>query len=302
MRIEQQFPAVIDNTVLKDWRMCPQRCFRRRVQGLTPIGVESMSIDLHFGSAHAAGLEAARKAYYNHGYNASDALSEGLAAAGDAWKRNTVSVPPKSNKTFTNLVSALQHHFHKWPLGADGLRPVQDGVEVLLQRELPFTHPDTGKPLLYVGRLDLLAHNDMGGLVILDDKTTSRFSDAWHAQWDMDPQMTGYIWLAQEHTAAGIPHALIRGIELTASGVDSTLVPVFRSEYQIDLWYYQLQHDVDDMLLAYQRGHWHHRMGSNSCVSYARPCEYTRLCTSPSADTLIEGNYRVKFWNPLSRD
>lgn len=303
--ITSVFPEYIDNTVLKDFRACPQRFFRKRVQGLRPT-IGSIGADAIFGGCFAKGAEITRKAYYVHGKRAVDSLSDGVDAALAKWASEVPVVPSRSNKTSVNLVLALQHYFNKWPLDTSELRPIEDGIEGTFTKTLSpgLLHPTTGKPLQYAAKMDMVARDNFDNFVVVDEKTTGRFSDAWLAQWDIDPQMTGYIWLLQDFQLSGAPHANIRGVEI-ASAISSMLVPIFRTDHQTMMWYDQTIRDVRRMIEYWHNFmYWHDpalwdKTLGNACVAYSRPCEYMRLCNSPNAEEIAAADYKVEFWNPM---
>lgn len=292
-----QFPAVIDNTTLKALRRCPHYCMQRHFEGLKPND-ESDGVDLVFGAAFAAGIQAGRKAYFEEGHSASEAVDLAAEAATKTFTAKPLLIPARSSKTYANLVLAVRYYFlTAFPLQGDPLQPVTNGIECEFKRELPFLHPDTGKPLLYAGRMDMLAKDvTLEGLVVVDEKTTSNFSDGWLAQWDTDPQMSGYIW------ATGASHAIIRGIAVSSKCVTHTTVPVWRTQHQLDVWERAMLNDVDRMLTLYRyKSEWNRYFGS-ACNAYGRQCEYVRLCLSPNAEQIVKENYRVEFWNPLTTE
>jgi len=297
---ELRFPEAIDNTMMKDWRRCPQYFMRRHCQGLK-VKDDEISIDLHFGKALAAGIEAGRRAYFVDRLPCIDAVDAATEAAAKSY--GTRIPPAKNSKTLGNLLNAVCSYFRQWPLDEDTLVPVNDGIEYEFTIELPVNHPVTGKPLVYCGRMDMLARDeDTGAIVVVDEKTAGRFTDSWFSKWDMDTQLTGYLYFATTVFAApgDTASGLIRGIGVSASGIDHVRVSVFRTPFQLAQWWRVLNAEVCNMVEAFELSSYLHRMG-DSCYSYARPCEYTRLCTTPNPEAFYE-QYEVNFWNPLQRD
>lgn len=298
---EWQFPAVIDNTMMKDWRRCPQYFMRKHCQGLQ-VKENEISIDLHFGAAFAKGIEMGRRAYFDQRLPAIDAVDAATEAAAKFY--GTRLAPPRSAKTLENLLDATCSYFRQWPLDEDNLVPVEEGIEHAFSFELPINHPVTGIPLRYCGSMDMLAiDRERGDFVVVDEKTASRFSDAWFTQWDMDTQLTGYLYFVELcRKTANIDvlvKAQIRGTGIASTGITHVCANVWRTQHMLDLWHTQLIEDVCHMVACFTAFHFDYRMG-NSCITYARPCEYTRLCTSPNPESFIE-QYDVKFWNPLKR-
>lgn len=296
------FPAVIDNTIRKAFVRCPTYAMRAHVENLRVKGGES--VDLLFGAAFATGVENARRSFYGSESLSPDAsvdagVDSALAHYGD------FTPPDKSFKTRDRLAGALRYYFEQWPLGEDGLTPLRDGIECSFAIDIPITHPDTGVLLKYAGRYDMAARDAQGRIYVVDEKTASRLGDSWASKWDMDSQMTGYIWALREtldRHLYGEPAeitAQIRGISILSRDYGHVEIPIVCAEWRIDRWYKQLLSDVQRMRLAYQTGEWDMAMHENSCTAYNRPCEYTRLCTSPNPERLM-GDYDRVVWNPLA--
>lgn len=291
------FPHVIDNTLLKDFRRCPYKAFRGRLQGLKPT--TDASIDLHFGKAFALGVEVARRDFYELDMRACDAVDIGLFRALTFYRDDCPPLPQRSPKTAEKLAACLRHYWTVWPLGEDGLTPITHGIEREFCIELPLRHPDDNTPLYYGGKIDMHAHDESSKQVIVDEKTAGSFSDAWIAQWTMDPQMTGYLW------ASGADHAIIRGVS-TGTTPTNLEVPIYRSLYHLQLWEAQMLQDIERMIHLYKKQYndqsadvWPRTFG-NACVDYGRPCEHMGICTSPNPQDVIDANYKVEFWSPLS--
>jgi hypothetical protein len=137
--------------------------------------------------------------------------------------------------------------------------------------------------------------------IVVDEKTASRLGDTWHLQWDMDSQMTGYIWSV--HIEASEPievMAQIRAVSILKNDYGHAEVNIMRNKWMLERWYKQMLRDVERMIASYVAGEWDMALGP-ACTSYNRVCEYARLCKSPNPERLIEGNYKTVVWNPLER-
>jgi len=300
---EWRFPLYIDNTIMKDWRRCPQYFMRRHCQGLQ-VNENELSIDLHFGAAFAKGIETGRKEFFWNCASSSMAAEAGIEAALKAYGNRMP--PPKSAKTRDNLIDAICGYFRQWPLDEDNLVPVENGVEYEFKVTLPVLHPITDKFLVYCGRMDMLARDrDTGAIVVVDEKTASRFTDSWFSKWDMDTQLTGYLYVASAFGTDDLPpQGQIRGIGISNLGPTFVRTAIHRTKHAIDLWWMQLVRDLKEMRNAFKdlvnmESNFAYRMGE-SCYTYQRPCEYTRLCTSPNPDAFLD-QYEVRFWNPVNR-
>lgn len=298
------FPAYIDNTIRKAFATCPTKARWAHIEDLRPIGEKS--IHLHFGACFAKGLELARRAFFVEGAHEQDAISsaveDALEAFGDAGE---------GYKTADRLEGALYYYFQKWPMGRDFLRPVEGGIECGFELPLPILHPETGKLLNYVGRYDMLGIDEQARLWVVDEKTASRLGDMWDAKWDLDCQLTGYIWSVQQqvrrgerkHPTAELDvRAMVRAVSVLRTDYGHTEVPMVRSAWYVDRWYGQLVRDVERMVESYKTGVWDLALHETACVQYGRKCDYNPLCLTPHPDRLIDGLYEKVVWNPLAKE
>ena len=306
------FPDVIDNTMLTAWRRCPQYFFRRYIQGLQPK--EGISIDLHFGQCVAAGMQKARECYYLYG-DVEDAKSYGIATARERWDSQKPD-GERSGKTERGLISALGHMWNVWPLEAYKPAPglAGAGIEFAFEISVPVTHPeDPYQQLKFGGRCDFVCQDSDGDIVIIDEKTSGNLSDAWMTQWAIDPQVTGYVWALQQILPHANVSAQVHGISvygLKRSGeirVNHVNANVFRTKYQIDVWYNQMLRDLVDMRTqwyhwtAYEKDSaWSYHLG-NACTAYGRPCEFMGLCNSSNPKRLLD-QFDVKLWKPTESE
>lgn len=297
------FPAYIDNSMRKAFSECPTRFMRRYCENLVVV---QPNVDLHFGACFARGIEQARKAFYGTNWGEQEAVQFGIDEATTMW--GNFQPPPLSNKTLPRLIGALRYYFEQWLLGEDGLTPVKDGIECSFAIDLPIMHPETGLPLQYGGKFDMLAIDTNGRYYVVDEKTTSKLGDAWYKQWDLDSQMSGYIWATQHKLEVEQKldlcdvevMAQIRGISILRNDYGHVEVPIVRSNWRLHQWHEQLLHDVERMLRCW-KAKWFDQALNGQCVAYGRDCDYKKLCMSPAPECFIEGNYRVEVWNPLEK-
>lgn len=306
------FPTVIDNTIRKAIATCQTMAAYRHIDNLRPVGAPS--VDLHFGACFATGIETARKSFFVVGMAPDAARFVGIDRAREAWGDFVLPYDSKSNKTLDRLMSAINYYFEQWPLGEDGLTPVEDGIECMFDFEIPIAHPDTDILLRYAGRYDMLASDSNGRLYVVDEKTTSRLGESWVSQWDLDTQMTGYIWSVQQQIKSNWHYAgntfvdempeimaQIRGLSILKNDFGHVEIPIIRPQWMIDRWYKQLLRDVILWRDAYLANEFGLALHSNACTSYNRPCDYATLCLSPNPERLIAGSYQEVVWNPLQR-
>lgn len=296
------FPTAIDNTIRKDFVKCPTKAMYGRVMSLH--SGEGEKGHLAFGHAFAKAMEVTREAYYFENCSEEEAVQKGI----DAAVQDYGNVQTSTNKTLGKLPGAIRFYWDQWPLGEDGLVPVAGGLEVKFSIPIPVTHPDTGESLEYCGRFDMLACNRLGRYIINDEKTTTRLGNTWPMQWDMDSQLSGYLWAAKQpefsvHNGIMIPADAdiignIRAVSILLRDYGHAEVPVSRTNYMIEMWYEQMLRDVRRMVASYQSGEWDKSLG-DACVDFGNPCEYAPLCKSPNPERLLD-QYQVIKWSPLT--
>lgn len=301
------FPHVIDNTIRKALATCQQQAAYKHIDNIQPVG--QLSIDLHFGRCFATGIERARKVFFYTGGLADSAVANGVEAAVAEWGSYQLLPDYKGYKTLGRLPSAIRYYFEQWPLGEDGLTPVEGGIECSFDFEIPIAHPDEDVGLRYAGRFDMLATNKNGRLYVVDEKTAGKLGETWVSQWDLDGQMTGYIWgVRQTHGGEAEVMAQIRAISILSKEFGHVEIPIVRPQWVIDRWYAQMLQDVVRFKQAYiaSKGagmdkQYDMALLANACTSYNRDCDYKTLCMSPNPERLIAGNYQTVVWNPIER-
>jgi hypothetical protein len=200
------------------------------------------------------------------------------------------------------MIGALEYYFYVWPMDQDKLTPVMldagPAVEFTFALPIPdCRHPYTGEPLLYGGRFDMLAEM-MGNKWIEDDKTTTSLGPAWSKQWGMRSQFTGYAWGAREY-GHDIQGAIVRGISILKTKYDHTQAIVYRPQFMIDRWLYQLRLDVDRMIECARRNYYDFNL-DDTCGAFGG-CMYEPLCSVEEPDNWIT-SYGVRRWNPTAKD
>jgi hypothetical protein len=294
-----RFPEYLDSTMISAYKSCPYKFFLEYVLNLKP---KELSVHLHAGASFAAGLEAARNAFYVQGKDASESEAIGLGALLQAY--GAFECPPDSAKSAARMAGAMEFYFDNYPLGADGAVPItlpggKRGIEVSFAEPLPIQHPVTGNPLLYCGRLDMAA-NFAGGLFVEDDKTTSQLGATWSKQWDLRSQFTGYCWGMWK--AAGIrPNGvLVRGVSILKTRYDTQQAITYRDERQIEEWYNVMLDCVRDMLRDWERRWWRKDL-DHACTEYGG-CPFRNPCMSPDPAPWLEQYFEPRLWNPLTRE
>lgn len=314
--LQWSFPEVIDNTCRSSFRKCETYWMYQTINRIKPA---SPSIHLHAGAAFAKGMEVTRKSFYELGLSADESLVSGINALITAY--GDFEPPEGSNKTCEKMTSGLISYFDRYRLGEDFVEPYRvpssasRGIEFSFSLPIededgkPILHPETGNPILYAGRFDMLGTvvGDAslglakGTHLIVDEKTTSQLGQSWRAQWALDSQFTGYVWGARSQ-GLNIIGALIRGISFLKSGHGHEEVVIFRPEWQIERWHRELVRDVKRMLAVYHAGKSavSQALDKGVCGNYGG-CSFNLLCESPNPENWIPIHFAKNTWNPLER-
>ena len=290
------FPTVFDNTMRAEFVSCPRAFFYRFQHG---CDLATPSVHLHAGASFAKGLEVARKRFYDEGNSADVAVAHSLAALYTAYGDFD---PGDSAKSADGIAGALEYYFSVFPLDTDRAKPTRtatgrSAVEFNFVLPIPeVCHPETGEPMLYSGRFDMLADWN-GAIYVEDDKTTGSLGASWAKQWELRSQFTGYVWGAQQF-GYDVRGALIRGIAILKRGYNHAEAVVYRPQWMIDQWYAQLVRDLHRAIDMWREGYWDANF-ADSCASYGS-CQYLQLCTTPDPSQWANGSgrYAMRFWNP----
>lgn len=292
-----KFPAAIDNTMRKQWSACHRAFGNKFIQHWRP---RHKSVHLHAGGAFAKGIETARKAFHVDGHSEDYSIALGWAAS-QAEYGDYVPLFD-TPKTKWRVGEAVIDYFDQYQLPNDPVQPHTHAgkkcIEMSFAIPLPIDNPDTGAPLLYVGRYDMIGEFN-GALYVVDEKTTSRLGPTWEAQWDLDSQFMSYCWAARQmgYPVAG---AIIRGISFLKDSYGHAQVPVYHPEVKTSRWLEQMLRDVKQMIVAYREGYYDFSFGAG-CNNYAG-CEFRASCGALRPDEILEMDFKREFWSPITLD
>ena len=191
MQARPPFPTVIDSSLMSHFRACPRSAYLETFENWKP---KIHSVHLHAGAAYARALEVARLAYYAEGKPEREAIELGLHALIVAY--GDFECPPDSAKSLERMCGAFEYYFSEYPMASDSAKPAtlpgnRLGIEFSFAEPIDLTHPETGDPLLYCGRFDMIC-DYVGALYGEDDKTTSQLGASWSKQWELRSQFTAY--------------------------------------------------------------------------------------------------------------
>jgi len=279
------------------FKSCPQKSW---LEFILHWKLRDQSVHLHAGAAYASGMEAARTAYYVDGKDAETSVAIGvgqlLAAYGD------FDCPPDSPKSAERTAGALEYYFSHYRLGEDKAIPLtlpggKRGIEFSFAEPIDIAHPETGDPLLYCGRLDMMAEFENMRLGE-DDKTASQLGASWPRQWDLRSQFTGYVWGAARG-GIKLDGFLVRGVSILKTRYDTLQAITYRPEWQIDRWYTQLLRDAKRMIACWQEGYFDFNL-DHACAEYGG-CPFKGVCQMRDPTPLLEQQFQRRRWDPISR-
>jgi len=297
MVVRPPFPSVIDSTLIGQFRSCPQKAFRLYFEHWKP---SAQSVHLIAGKAFASGIEVAREWFYVKGADAETAIAWGLGAL---WKEyGDFSEPEDSPKGPMRMAGALEYYFFQYPLGADGAKPhvfagAKHGIEFSFLEPLPIRHPETGDPLLFAGRADMVA-DAFGGLFLYDEKTASQLGNQWLKQWDHRSQFTAYCWglRGSGFSPTGV---VVRGISILKNDYGTAQVITYRASWEVDRWLFQLQRDLIRMIEMWKSGYWDYNL-DHACTEYGG-CPLVRVCKSIEPEKWLQIYFHKRKWDPVTR-
>ncbi len=258
------------------------------------------SVHLVAGKAFAAGLEVAREWFYVKGADAETAIAWGLQAL--FLEYGDFTAPEDSPKGPLRMAGALEFYFSQYPLGADGAKPhvfpgAKHGIEFSFAEPLAVRHPETGDPLLYAGRADMVA-DAFGGLFLYDEKTASQLGNSWLKQWDHRSQFTSYCWglRGSGFNPTGI---VVRGVSILKDSYGTAQVLTYRAAWEVDRWLFQVNRDLIRMIEMWKSGYWDYNL-DHACTEYGG-CPLVRVCKSPDPEKWLGIYFHRRKWDPVTR-
>jgi hypothetical protein len=297
--VRASIPGVVDSTMRSDWVACPTRfhySFGRK------FGSPEGSTDLIAGGSFAKGLEVLRKCYYGQKMSIRDSYEQGVLAAMQDYGDHQ---PPehKKQKSLERVIEALADYIAHYNPATDHIKPYMVGankdepcVEFTFSLPLPILHPESGEPILYAGRFDMLGvRNDQ--LVVVDEKTTSQLGPTWVNKWNLRGQFTGYIWACQQY---GYPvlGAIVRGVSFLSKSFGHAEAIQLRAQWEVDQWYEQLLHDVRGMVRAWEEN-WYDQAFDEACADFSG-CPFQSLCKSSTPEAWAS-KFAIRDWDPLKK-
>ena len=263
------------------------------------------NIHLHAGKAWASALETARLAFYGDKLDATTAQALGLQTL--IREYGDFVCPERgsgANKSLDRMIEAFSYYFTAFPLATDPVQPHyrSDGRPMVeFNFALPISpdllHPETGDPILYAGRADMVA-TYAGSLSIYDDKTTSSLGPTWANQWNRRSQFSAYSWAAREY-GLQVSQIVVRGIAILKTTINHAQAITVRTPHHVEEWHTQVIRDIRRAIECWESGYYDVNL-SESCSSFGG-CMFQQPCMSANPEPWLEGQFEKRIWDPVTR-
>lgn len=293
------FPHVVDNSLIAAFKACPQKAYKEYFQHWKS---KIPSIHLHAGAAFAHGLEHARVAFYEEGASEEVAIARGVGALMRHWG-DYPEDPDDPPKSFARMCGALVYYFDTWRLPVDSAVPAmlpsgRRAVEFQFVEPIEeVCHPETGDPILYAGRTDMIC-SLANGIFIEDDKTTSQLGPSWPKKWELRSQFSGYVWAAAR-AGLHVDGVLVRGVSILKTKYDHAQALTYRSQWEIQRWYHETVKTIRRMITAWETGEWDYDL-ADACDSYGG-CQFTQVCKAKNQQEWLPLYFERRAWDPVTR-
>lgn len=291
------FPQVIDSSMMATYRSCEEKA---RLEYFEHWKLRSPSVHLHAGKAYAAGLEAAREAFFVRGDSPDSALAQGLEILRREY--GDFQAPEGSAKSLDRMLGALVFYFERYPLATDLARPIKLGekyaIEFSFAEPLGVTHPTTGDPIILAGRADQIVEF-AGGVYIEDDKTATSLGASWSRQWDLRSQFTHYCWAAGK-MGIRVDGVLVRGVSILKTKFDTQETVTYRPAWMIERGIAQLERDVLRMIEAWKSGAWNLNL-DHACADFGG-CAFRQICLVQEPQPFLDASFERRRWDPITRE
>lgn len=296
------FPEVVDSTFIAAAKACETKAFRMYMEHWKPTGE---SIHLHAGAAFARGLEVARRAFWESGDSAEDAMAHGLRALIESY--GDYQPEEGQAKTLERVAGAFEYYFDCFPLSREQLgqcdgEPVYvpghgRAVEFSFAEPLNILHPVTGNPIIYSGRADMIARF-AEGIYVWDDKTASQLGATWSAQWEHRSQFSAYTWAARR-AGFNVNGVVVNGISILKTKYGDARAVTNRSHWEIERWEHEVERILKRMIESWRTGDYAYNL-DEACASYGG-CAFRTVCKSPEPETWLPMYFEKRVWDPLLR-
>lgn len=307
MSFQTLFPIILSNTDMSLWSQCQLRWFRERCQNLRKGGAKN--INLEAGAGFARGMEVTRKAFYNGKLPSAEAVQLGYDAILESMYK--AGATDDTLKSPERMALALLEYFKEFPLESEEVVPSEledgsHGIEHKMTAELPIIHPELKVPLIFKGKLDMLA-TSLGRTYIVDEKTTKAISYNQGDLLQTQGQFIGYAWLARQLgiTVVGVKVRKV-AIQIKEIKIREFEVPI--TDWMINLWEQSMLQKVSEMVKFYgdTLNGTEFQVAftpdfSLGCTAYHSVCPFTAGCTSKYGENFLATEFEQLVWDSEAR-
>ena len=261
-------------------------------------------------------MEVVRRGVWEKGLDFEIALEEAFQEFTVYWGEvEAPAVGSGANKNFNRMWQAVEFYFDEYPLHSDPIRPYildektgKTGIEYSFGVPLPINNPDTGDPIIYAGRTDLLGYYNKLAAII-DEKTTSQLGASWAEKWKLRGQFMGYVWAARQY-GIDVQIVIVRGVSILKTKFGTLEVPLQFTPHIIERWHTNMLIKVSQMSEAYTQikensdwlnAEYYFPMSFGSTCSDFGGCMFTDVCLSKTPH-MWYSDFARRDWNPLDKN
>lgn len=293
----KHFPLRWDSGKIQTLKRCAYQGELKLLYHLRQLEETEASTDLVAGGAFAAGVEAAKKAFYA----SPDILDKyiymdkAIDAASEAYGEH---LSDYNYKTLEHVIKALQVYFDTWALRNDTAKPLKlaDGnlaIEWKVEIPLDIMHPDYDIPLIFVGKFDSVV-NFFGSNWAMDEKTSNRRLNMNAVERSRSRgQFIGYKWLLSQ-VGIDIAGVLKRHVVIN-SKPSAEQHPLEIESASVDRWLESLYLTLKDFIAVYKGERKSARTFGEGCEVYNRSCTYHDLCVSSQTNFFMSQFTQAKY-------
>lgn len=315
------FPERISDSMLSSLYLCELKWFRLYCQRFSAF---ESTPDLIAGRIFAKACELTRKGFYFEGLSEEEAI-----ALGESY---ILESEDTGHKTKTNEVVAdrFKKYFKFLPMDSY-YTPIKlsdntNAIEYKFDIELPLINPDTGKNIIYTGKIDAIMekyHNGVFvGNFIHDEKSTEKLSrianskdsnnpnglvdiDKETNKYLMSSQLISYSWAAKL-IGIKIAGATIARVPLSDKYEDPVILNIDISSFQLEIWYQGFISRLSELIGKYKAyktdieslpHKYFHPSYRNDCESFGDLCKYVIGCRNPEGEELLRNSYPQVIWD-----
>lgn len=316
-KMETLFPNQL--SVSRDLEIFPICNYKWFLQRCCRLYKYATNVDLEAGGEFAKAMEIVRNAYYKDGLSEEAAVELGVNNILTSYAETYNSNPWKESvKSPEKMAEVLRSMFQENSMEDTTIVPFEmaDGelsVEQEFSVELPIVNPDTGKPIILKGLLDMLGMR--GNTVFgVDEKTCKSVLTDAILQADLlrtSNQFVCYVNLANKNKEkfgdVEVTHFKVHKCKVKDKYNKSENV-VEGYEFLIDIWFQKawwenMLYLVSTMVTKYESFKELQRIGlenivvfprsyGHACTLFFKPCIFTYHCTSGSGQNLLEQGFK----------